>query len=355
MLRPSPQINARRLLVASATVVAALCATTLDASGQEDGALLGSVERTAWLMGTRVVLTVDAADRETALAASEAALTAMERTEDLLTTWRDDSELSRLNRTAPGTLVHPTPALAGLLAEVARWSDATSQAFHPAVGALIDAWQLRGDGRVPDVAELRHALDAAGERGVAIDATNGSVVRRSAAAWLDAGAWGKGAALREARLALRESGATAARIDLGGQVLLIGSDPSTLAVADPVERGRPFADLRLADVSVATSGQTERGIEVDGERYGHLLDPRTGRPVPAWGSVTVVHTDPLAADVLATALFVLGPEDGLRRAAELDVAALFVVSGAGGTTSRTTPALHSHSITLSTPSPRSPS
>jgi thiamine biosynthesis lipoprotein len=63
---------------------------------------------------------------------------------------------------------------------------------------------------------------------------------------------------------------------------------------------------------VATSGTSERWAQVDGRRLGHILDPRTGRPAPAWGSVTVVHPDPLVADILSTALYVMGPDEGLR-------------------------------------------
>ncbi|NNF14872.1 MAG: FAD:protein FMN transferase [Gemmatimonadetes bacterium] len=308
------------------SVGAAIESPRVDAEPRRADASRARVERIAWLMGTRTTITVEAADHPTAVAASEAALAAMARVERRLSTWRDDSELARLNRVAPGTVVRPSADVAALLAEIAEWADITQGAFHPAVGALVDAWDLRDEGRFPAEGAIQTALLATGPHGVHIDPASGAIVRRDAGAWLDAGAFGKGAALRQARQALRRVGASAARIDLGGQILLLGRPWSRITVAHPTHRSQPVADLHLRDVSVATSGQSERGIEVDGERFGHLLDPRIGRPAPAWGSVTVVHPDPVAADVLATALFVLGPEAGLRLATSLDVAAFFLVA-----------------------------
>lgn len=298
-----------------------------------------SVERTAWLMGTRATVFVEAEDRASALAASEVAISAMSAAEARLSTWRDDSDMARLNRVAPGDVGDAPPALRELLAEVAAWSERTGGAFHPVVGALVDAWDLRGEGRVPTSDELRRALDASGASGVSIDPETGEIVRSDEDAWLDAGAFGKGAALREAQRALAGAGVQMARIDLGGQILVVGDPPVSVAVAHPVHRDRPLFELRLRDVSVATSGQSERGIDVDGIRFGHLLDPRDGRPVPAWGSVTVVHPDPVAADILSTAFFVLGPDDGLRLAESLDVGALFLVVDDAGVSERMTPAL----------------
>jgi len=96
-------------------------------------------------------------------------------------------------------------------------------------------------------------------------------------------------------------------------------------VAHPARRNEVAARIALLDVSVATSGQSERYVDVEEERLGHIIDPRTGEPAPAWGSVTVVARDPLLADILATAFLVLGPEQGMPLAQELqDVGVLFL-------------------------------
>jgi thiamine biosynthesis lipoprotein len=116
-------------------------------------------------------------------------------------------------------------------------------------------------------------------------------------------------------------------LNFGGQVLVLGENddgqPWPVPVAHPSRREEAVALLRLrGDRSVSTSSQSERP--------NHILDPRTGRPVPAWGSVTVVAADPAVADILSTALFVLGPEAGMAWLADRkDVGALFVVETQG--------------------------
>lgn len=291
------------------------------------------VERTVFLMGTRLRIRVDDADRSAALRASEAAVDEVRRLESLLSTWRGDSELSRLNRTPVGESFALSPRLGELLAEARRWARETGNAFEPVVGSLVDAWDLRGSGRRPESARLRRALAAVGPGALELRNDATTAVRRHIGAWIDAGGFGKGAALGAAAAALREHGVEGAVLDFGGQVLVVGPGDGGAAeveVAHPARRNRPAATLSLRDASAATSGASERGVTVDGERVGHLLDPRTGRPVPAWGSVTVVTDDPLAADALSTGLFVMGPRKGMAWARERDdVAVLFLLREEG--------------------------
>jgi FAD:protein FMN transferase len=284
-----------------------------------------AVRRTAVLMGTSARIEVEAASRAEALSASEAVLRTMVRVERQLSTWRDDSELSRLNRTPAGVAATPTRDVAILLSELAGWTHRTGGALQPTVGALIDAWDFRGQGRRPSDAEIERALRATGDGGIEWDRVAGTVTRLDQAAWIDAGSFGKGAALRAAADTLRAREIPSAVVDLGGQLLVLGSAPLPVGVAHPRERSRALGTVRVLNASVATSGQSERGIEVDGDRYGHLLDPRTGLPVSAWGSVTVVATDPFVADVLSTALYVMGPGAGMDLAVALDdVGVLFL-------------------------------
>jgi FAD:protein FMN transferase len=127
---------------------------------------------------------------------------------------------------------------------------------------------------------------------------------------------------------------TAGSLNFGGQVLVIGPDPSgadwTVPVAHPARRSEPAAWLHLRDRSASTSSQSERFVAVGGKRLGHIVDPRTGQPVRAWGSVTVVAADPTAADAVSTALLVLGPEAGARWAeSRVDMGVLFLIERDG--------------------------
>ena len=300
------------------------------------------VERTVFLMGTVATFVAEAVDRETGLAKLERMVRVIEQSEAELSTWRDDSALSAVNRQPVGQALSVSPEVCDLLGRVARWSEATGGAFDPAVGSLVDAWGLRGAGRQPDDEVLEGAMDAAGLEHLALDSEACAVTRR-AAMTLDAGGFGKGEALDRVREAERNRPG-AWLIDFGGQVAVSGPAAGgawTVALAHPARRDTPVAELSLAAGSVATSGASERDlILAGGARIGHVIDPRSGRPVSRNASVTVWHEDAFVADVLSTALYVMGPEEALAWAAARGVAACFLVppNGTGGVTFRPTPA-----------------
>jgi thiamine biosynthesis lipoprotein len=270
-----------------------------------------TVERRAWAMGTRLIVTVEAVHRSAALEASEAALRAVSEVEARLSTWTDDSELSRLNRASPGTDVVLSPELEADLLEAVHWWTETGGAFDPGVAILVDAWDLRGRGRVPSATELEASLSASGPRPVILEPGIARIER--AGLGIDEGGFGKGVALRSAARAAREAGAGCVVLDFGGQISIEGSCGSLwIDIAHPDDRHRGLARLEVKAESVATSGNSERGLVVDGVRYGHVLDPRSGRPAADWGTVTVVADDPVTADCLSTALFVMGPEQSIE-------------------------------------------
>jgi thiamine biosynthesis lipoprotein len=243
------------------------------------------------LMGTSLDIAVEAADRETGLAASERAVQALEAAEARLSTWGGDTELARLNHAPVGERQTLSPALATDLAAALNCARETDGAFNPAVGSLVRVWGLREGGRLPSL-------------------EGGAAVRRRPGLILEEGGFGKGAGLGEAIAALSRLGVPRASLDLGGQVAVLG-DGWLVPVADPRRRGRPAVALSIDGGSVSTSGNSERGIEVAGRKLGHILDPRTGEPAPDFGSLTVWTADPLRADCLSTGLYVLGPERAL--------------------------------------------
>jgi thiamine biosynthesis lipoprotein len=265
-------------------------------------------------MGTRLGVVVQATSAAEARHTAENVIREVERLERMLSTWHTQSEMHAVNAAAVGRPFAPGAELALLLAEAERYSRISGAAFDARVGALVDAWDLRGAGTVPTADALLEALNAAGSSSISVDERTGTVIRHVASSWIDTGGFGKGAALRSAARRLESANVDRALIDLGGQLWAHGSadEPWSVHVAHPTERQRPVARLEIQGVSVATSGTSERFIEIPGARQGHILDPRTGTPSPAWGSVTVVSADPLQADALATALYVMGPRAGLK-------------------------------------------
>jgi len=267
-------------------------------------------------MGTSLDISVEAVDRATALAASERAVAALEAAEARLSTWREDTELARLNRAPAGEAVTLSPELAAELAAAHRCWEATGGAFDPAVGPLVRAWGLREGGRHPSAGELQAAVRASGLDGLRL--AGRTAVRERPDLVLEEGGWGKGAGLAASLAALAEvQGVGRATLDLGGQVAVFsrGGAPWRVPVADPRQRGRSVVALTIDRGSVSTSGNSERGIVVEGQHLGHILNPRTGRPAPDFGSLTVWTADPLTADCLSTGLYVMGPEGAFAWAA----------------------------------------
>lgn len=285
-------------------------------------------------MGTALSLTVSAPTRDAALLASEAGVREIERVETLLSTWRDDTPLARLNAAAAGAATPVSPELFRLLRNLFKWSERTGGSFDPTVAPLVRAWGIRSGGRIPGLAELLDARRATGPSLFSFERSSSSVTRHHALAGIDEGAWGKGWALDKAAAAMRKAGAVSAVLDLGGQILAFGEDTS-VSVADPRARRETLSTLHLKDASASTSGNSERSLVVNGCRIGHLLDPRTGEPAADFGSVTVVAPTGFVADILSTAFFVLGVEEGLAlsqrlRAEGVAHEALFFLEGEEG-------------------------
>jgi thiamine biosynthesis lipoprotein len=283
------------------------------------------VRRRLLAMGTELCVLAAAPQRSVALRASESAAAAVADAERRLSTWRDDSELARLNQAAAGTDVPLSPELAQDLADCIRWSRETAGAFDPACGALCGAWQLRSGGRRPEPSALTAALASSGVAStLSLSLSSG----RATACWLRSGAsieeggFGKGVALDAAAAALRSHGASG-WISLGGQVAAVGM-PVDFEVAHPCQRTAAVLRLSLHEGSAATSGNSERGLVIDGRRVGHILDPRTGWPAEDFGTVTVWHKSAAAADALSTAAYVMGPERALAWASEREDCELFV-------------------------------
>ena len=306
----------RRL--AAAIVVLAGCVVLLRA---QDAVL---VTREAFLMGTRAQLATTAADRASGLATLETALAILESTEAELTTWRAGSAISRLNAAPPGIAVPLSPPLCDMFAVLYEWQKTTGGTFDPAVGALTAAWRLHDDGRVPTDGERHAAAKKSGLHHLQFDKPGCSIVRRTDAT-IDVGAFGKGEALDRVAAALA---GRSWMIDLGGQVSVGGvapGQPWTIEIAHPRHRDRAVMRVALADGSLSTSGGSERDLTVNGVRVAHILDPRSGMPASFDGSVTVWHERGLVADLLSTALFVMGPETGLAWAEARGLSVCYLV------------------------------
>jgi thiamine biosynthesis lipoprotein len=273
----------------------------------------GVLERSVLSMGTRLDLRLEGASPERLAEGSEAALREVERIEAACSTWRKDSAWSQLNSSG-GALSPLGQEWVRLLSTVLEWNRRTEGAFDPVLGALIRAWGIRQGGRVPSESELAAARQASGASLLVLDPQRGTAQLRHPQAALEEGGFLKGYGLDRMAGVLRKAGVGAAVLNFGGQILVFGRSYRA-GIADAQDRHRTRTEVWLSDASLSTSGTSEHGR--------HILDPHTGQPSEAWGSVSVIAPDGLTADILSTALFVMGPERGLQWANAHHFAALF--------------------------------
>jgi thiamine biosynthesis lipoprotein len=255
-----------------------------------------------------------------------------------MSTWRDDSELSSFNDY--GT--EPFGASASFLAVISaalEVGEASGGAFDVTVGPLVDAWgfgpeEVAGD---PPGERLAELLATSGAKHLHVDAESETVRKDIEGLRVDLSALAKGYAVDQVAAVLSEAGYTRFMVEIGGEVVTRGTNSAGrpwqigIEVPDPEERA-VHTVVALGDAALATSGDYRNFRVEDGRRISHIIDPRTGRPVAhSLASVSVIAPNCLLADAWATALSVLGPQDGLAKARELGLSALFIFRRDDGT------------------------
>jgi len=269
-------------------------------------------------MGTEFRIVLYAPDEGAAARGFEAAFARLDEIDARLSDYRPESELSRLGRSSDGgPLVEGAPVSEDLwrvLARAQQLGRSSGGAFDVTVGPLVRLWRrARRQDRLPDPEELTAARERVGVELLELDGGLHRVrlLRRSMR--LDLGGIGKGFALDEALATLRDAGIERALVDGGGDLALGEAPPGRAGWIVRLEPGTPGATpthLELARAGIATSGHAGRGFELEGRRYSHILDPRSGEPLVAAPAASVFAPDATTADACASAACVLGPEAG---------------------------------------------
>jgi thiamine biosynthesis lipoprotein len=255
-----------------------------------------------------------------AMTISSDAFEQLDALESQLTVYRDTSEVSRLNRIAPYGPAPVEPQLFGLLQTAARVHAETNGAFDVTAGTIIKAWGFyKGPRRVPGETELQTALRCVGMQHVEMDPERKTVRFTRPGLEINLGGIGKGYALdRVAEFLEREWGLSSALLHGGfSSVITLGTPPSEprgwpVGISHPWEPGRRLATVWLRGRALGTSAATFQHLEYNGQRLGHILDPRTGWPASGVASATVLAPTGAEADALSTAFFIEGVEAARR-------------------------------------------
>jgi len=270
-------------------------------------------------MATRFELVLYGGDPSRLRAAGEEALEEVEALDRQLSFYRRGSDVNWINSRAGGGPVKVEPRLFGLLKTAAELWELTDGAFDVTVAPLMRVWGLAGgEGRVPSDAEIAEALEMVGMGRVVLDEEGFTVRFEREGMLIDLGAIGKGYAIDRAVETLRESGVESALIHGGTSTIYgLGSPPNAdawrVAIRDPSGSGewqRPGA-VELRDSSLSVSAVHGKSFVYDGQEYGHVIDPRTGRPSRGAALAAVWGPSATETDALSTALLVLG-EPGLE-------------------------------------------
>ncbi len=259
-------------------------------------------------MGVAVRITLHANDARHAATGARAAYARIAELEDVMSDYRPASELRRLSN---GSQL--SDDLFDVLGMALRLACETDGAFDPTVGPLTALWrEARTHGRLPDAAQLAAARQNVGWQFVTLDSTARTVTFAQPLMRLDLGGIAKGYMLDEAARHLETAGVTQFLIEAGGDVIAGDAPPSKpgwiVAAPEANDRFRRLA-ASLTNAALATSGPSEQFVEIDGARFSHVVDPRTGLGLTDQHTVFVIAPTGVEADGLATALSVLGPAE----------------------------------------------
>jgi thiamine biosynthesis lipoprotein len=310
----------RRLLK---LVLAALLALLLTACGRTP-----LQEQQAYVFGTRVEVIVVSAEPEQGRKAIAAVLREFDRLHRAYHAWQP-SELMTLNSAiSEGRPQQVSPELAAFVAEAKQFSQQGDYLFDPGIGQLIKLWGFQADefkAEVPPTADIAAWL--AQKPSIAnLTLTGNTIASSNRHVALDFGGYLKGVALDRAAAILREQSIHNALINIGGNVMALGSKEGRkwrVGIQHPRQPG-PLATVELEDgEAIGTSGDYQRYFEVDGQRYAHLLDPRTGYPADHTQAVTIlIPPSPKAgtlSDAASKPIFIAGPEHWREMARKMEI------------------------------------
>ncbi|NND91989.1 MAG: FAD:protein FMN transferase [Granulosicoccus sp.] len=269
----------------------------------------------------------------------QAVLAALQDVDTHMSTWKENSELSLLNRSTDSDWQPMSTATTAVIAHAMQTSANTDGAFDATVGPLVDLWGFGagsavpagGTGQRPAVQSIRQTMSRIGHEFIEVDVQTSSVRKRKPGIQIDLSGIAKGHAVDRVAAVLDERGVDSYLVEVGGELAARGRKPDgsawKVAIEKPaVARRDVFRVLDLENRAIATSGDYRNFFHEGGKRYSHAIDPRTGQPVTHdLASVSVVAQSAMAADALSTALMIMGADGAMAFAEQHDVAAQLIL------------------------------
>ena len=291
-----------------------------------------AITREYMAMGSLLKVTLWTTDEAKAIAAADRVSREFDRLELLLSVWKPESDVVRLNAAAGRAPVPVSRETIEVLAAAGLASEWTAGKFDITFGSLADLWKFDHDqdNTVPDASAIAARLPLVDHQAVQIDAAKRTAFIARPGVRVHLGGVGKGYAVDLAVAMLKSEGFRDFLIQAGGDMYAAGTNNGTpwkLGIADPRGAHDAFAAVEVRDATFSTSGDYERFFLKDGVRYHHLLDPDRGEPARGCRSVTIIASRALIADALSTGAFIMGPEAGMALVEKMpDVEAVIVTA-----------------------------
>lgn len=269
------------------------------------------------LMGSRFEITAVSADESKAKKAIEAGIQEIQRIERLISSWDSNSQTSEIIRNAGIKPVIVDAELFNLIRRSKKVSDLTHGAFDISYASMDKIWKFDGSMvEMPDSATIAESVAKINYKHIILNAEENSVFLQNKGMKIGFGAIGKGYAANMALKIMSEMDLDGALVNASGDLISWGKDEGgkdwKIGITNPKQKDRIFSWLNIGETAVVTSGNYEKFVVFNGERYSHIIDPRTGYPVKGLTSATIICPDAELADALATSVFVLGKEKGLE-------------------------------------------
>jgi len=296
-----------------------------DSTGQKQELKL--FKKASLSMGTVFEATIYAPDKYVAEKTFNDVFQEINRLDYLMSNYKKKSVLSELNNDASAEPADCNKELASVIEQSLQYSDITDGAFDITIGPLMKKWGFfKKKGRIPDKEELDSALESVSYKNIIIEektikslsknpVTVKTVFFKNPDTQIDLGGIGKGYAVDRAVSVLKQNGISSALINFAGNIYTFGTPPGkkswVIGLQHPRESEGLLGTFEIKDKAVSTSGDYEKFFTIEGKRYSHIIDPRTGNPVKGIVSVTIVTGNATRADALSTGVFVLGLEKGM--------------------------------------------
>lgn len=270
------------------------------------------------LMGNRFEITVVSDNEKDALTRIDEAVGEISRIEKLLTTFKEDSQTNLINLNAGRAPVKVDREVFDIIKRSKRISEVTQGAFDITYGSVDKKlWNFdKGMTSLPDAETAKNAVHLINYRNVILDEKKCTVFLKEKGMRIGFGGIGKGYAAERAKYILQQKGITSGIVNAAGDLTAWGNQPDgkewTIGIADPNSTHHPFSYLSITDMAIATSGNYEKFITINGKKYSHTIDPKTGLPVTGIKSVTIISPNAEVADAMATPVMIMGIKVGLN-------------------------------------------